>query len=202
LFAAILARFVETSGSETVIREVLLDVVHSTTHTGVHCAAMVEEVLSKYGITLDRVASISCDNASSCDSMVAALQSTFRDKFPDSNRVIVPAYCFAHVIHRVVLFMMTPLNAALVEIRLAVKKTQQSGKMRQQLEKEIRKSTIDLGVVYTTRMVPLDVPTRWNSTWMMLEALLGLWVPFNNMLASCGHDPIEDSNLVAIRMYN
>jgi hypothetical protein len=198
LFLAILARFLEYEGDTYVIREVLLDVVHSSKHTGADCCRMILNVLKDYNIKLSRIAAIASDNASACDKMIELTNHELSKIDPTANSKILPAFCFAHAIHRVVLFMLTPITIGLKKARAAIAKTCMSSSMTAEFQDQIRVAAIRTRVKFQYNEIQLDCPTRWNSTAQMLKHLLILRVPFSEMLRVMGEEPIADEEFKTI----
>jgi hypothetical protein len=199
-FFAILVRFVELVDDTPKIREVLLDAVESSSHQGLHCADMIVATLEKFGIPLEQVAAVACDNASACGVMITSLNIKLQVKHRNAESPIVAAYCFAHSIHRVVLFMMTPINGMLEKIRNVVKKIHRSAKLCSEFEKELAKHEIDCGKKYKTRKTQPDVCTRWNSTYEMLEGVLLLQVPLKNVAAAQLQITLEDADFEIVQL--
>ena len=69
----------------------------SGTHSGVNFSAVLLQLLQKYNLT-DRVLTITTDNASNNNTLVASIQETVQSLNLGDNTAIVRVPCMAHVI--------------------------------------------------------------------------------------------------------
>jgi hypothetical protein len=140
-----------------------------TPHTGVAIADQLIATIVNWKI-LEKVASITVDNASSNDvaiARVASILSTRSSTPPDMNGQYFHIRCAAHIINLVVKDGLKNLSAAINKIRDCVRYSK-SSPSRKQLFKE----AIDHTNMKRQALPSVDVPTRWNSTYLMLQSTL------------------------------
>lgn len=135
-----------------------------TPHTG---KVMYNAVLSKvqdWGID-DKIFTITLDNASSNDKMQDYLKATLNGRgalVGDGNFFHVR--CAAHVLNLIVKDGLKVIEHIVVKIRDCVKYIKWS-----EARKNIFRSCVSLARLKEVKALWLDVPTRWNSTYMMLD---------------------------------
>lgn len=94
-FMAVTGYFIDTDWN---YRELLLRFEPlSGTHSGVNFSAVLLQLLQKYNLT-DRVLTITTDNASNNNTLVASIQETVQSLNLGDNTAIVRVPCMAHVI--------------------------------------------------------------------------------------------------------
>lgn len=94
-FMAVTGYFIDTDWN---YRELLLGFEPlSGTHSGVNFSAVLLQLLQKYNLT-DRVLTITTDNASNNNTLVASIQETVQSLNLGDNTAIVRVPCMAHVI--------------------------------------------------------------------------------------------------------
>ncbi|CAG8855577.1 42301_t:CDS:1, partial [Gigaspora margarita] len=111
---------------------------------------------------------ITVDNASNNDTMIYHLESWSTNKninFSDSNHF----RCFAHVVNISVQAALKKLKDETDKIRNLILKSRSSPQRRKKFSEISNLNNINLLPI-------LDVPTRWNSTYMMIQRALSLKV--------------------------
>lgn len=132
-------------------------------HNGASLAERVCGLLKQWGID-KKIVSITLDNASANDSMANAL------KF-DLNLMSDGDYfhvrCCAHILNLIVQDGLKELDEAIVKVRDTVKYCKGSQARKKSFLRSVQYVGID-----STRGLRQDVPTRWNSTYHMLDSAL------------------------------
>ncbi|KAH0635744.1 hypothetical protein KY289_035659 [Solanum tuberosum] len=145
-------------------------------HTGVELAATIYDCLKEWGIDR-KVFSITLDNATNNDSMQTILKGHLGlQKSLLCDGEFFHVRCSAHILNLIVQEGLKATNDALFRIRESVKYVKGSdGRMRkfEQCVKQVGIST-NLGL-------RLDVTTRWNSTYLMLESALQYEKAFSSL---------------------
>lgn len=130
-------------------------------HTAVYLSKELEEVLADWGIPKEKVISIVTDNG---QNIVAAAQSVFPNK---------QMPCFAHTLNLVTTAAVSlpAIVGTIKKVREIVKFIKNSVNNSDKLRKIQLDSNVSEGNV--SKMI-LDVKTRWNSTFYMVERFLKL----------------------------
>jgi hypothetical protein len=132
-------------------------------HRGETIGKQVEEILRNWG--LRNVSTITVDNASSNDVAVGYLKRRINNM---NGLVLDGEYlhfrCCAHILNLVVNDGLKTNELSISKIRTAVKFVRSS---TQRLDKF--KECVGFARIRSQRSLCLDVPTRWNSTYLMLE---------------------------------
>ncbi|KAK6137046.1 hypothetical protein DH2020_029210 [Rehmannia glutinosa] len=123
----------------------------------------IEECLIQWGI--DKVFTITVDNASSNDKAVNYLKRKCKWKDVILNNDYMHVRCSAHIVNLIVKEGLEEQNEAIMRVRNAVKYVRSSPSRLNAFKKCVEKEKID-----SKSLVCLDVETRWNSTFLMLEA--------------------------------
>ncbi|KAL2252491.1 UNVERIFIED_CONTAM: putative AC transposase [Sesamum indicum] len=133
----------------------------------------VEKCLLDWGI--DRVFSITVDNASSNDGAIIYL----RKKFENWGQNIlggryVHMRCMAHIVNLVVQDGLRGEHETISHIRGAIRYIRNSPARYKKFQE-----CIEFEKLETKKLLSLDVPTRWNSTYLMLETAISLKIAFD-----------------------
>jgi hypothetical protein len=118
---------------------------------------------------------IVCDNASANEAAIKKLNEWKDRKYPeDKNHQILPVYCFAHVVHRVVSIMLPLIRETTEPVRAFAKDIHTSSAKAEFLRNSIKQKneTLDSSLQLSIYTIPSDVRTRWNSTHQMIAATL------------------------------
>ncbi|KAL4351826.1 hypothetical protein GQ457_06G005140 [Hibiscus cannabinus] len=133
-------------------------------HTGSTMYTVLLDLLQDWGIDY-KIFSITLDNASSNDKMQDYLKDTFNAR---GALLCGGAYfhvrCAAHVLNLIVKDGLKVIEHIVVKIRDCVKYI----KWLESRKNAFRQS-VKLAKIQETKALWLDVPTRWNSTYMMLD---------------------------------
>ncbi|PLW11606.1 hypothetical protein PCANC_20427 [Puccinia coronata f. sp. avenae] len=142
-------------------------------HTGLAIAEQLISTIVEWKI-INKVTFITVDNASSNDVAVTCLASVLEScstRTPDMNAKYFHVCCLAHIINLIVKDGLGTLSPAISKIRDSVCYTK-SLSSRKQLFRE----AIDEANLKDQALPSVDVPTRWNSTFLMLK----LAIPYRN----------------------
>ncbi|KAH9622796.1 hypothetical protein KSS87_021221 [Heliosperma pusillum] len=135
-----------------------------TPHTGYEMYSVVSNLLKKWGIE-SKIFSITLDNASSNDKMQDYLKDSLNDRgLLLSEGQYLHVRCAAHVLNLIVQDGLNMIQQSVRKIRLSVKYI----KWSESRMKSFR-VCVTLAAISETKALWLDVPTRWNSTYMMLD---------------------------------
>ena len=146
-----------------------------TPHRGEIIAQSVETCLLGWGI--DKVNTLTVDNASSND--VAA--TSLKKRLVKRNGLLLDGSmlhvrCFGHVLNLIVKDGIDEVNSAIVRIRDGVKYVRSSLSRYQLFRK-----CVDIEKIPYKKSLCLDVPTRWNSTFYMLDTALEYQKAFDRL---------------------
>ncbi|CAN1142014.1 Zinc finger BED domain-containing protein RICESLEEPER 2 [Linum perenne] len=133
-------------------------------HKGTAIAEAIMACLDEWGI--DKVFSVTVDNASSNDTAIQHIKSLFDNRNTSvCDGQFLHVRCVVHIINLVVSDGLGEISTSVRKIREAVRYVKQSPARLQKFydfvaveDRESKKSLC------------LDVPTRWNSTFLMLQA--------------------------------
>lgn len=131
-------------------------------HTGAGIATKVLALLKEWGLE-KRVFTITVDNASSNDNMQGILKKQLRKSLV-CNGEFFHIRCVAHILNLIVQKGLEVIDAALEKIRDSVKFV----KVSESREQSFQTCVETVGIESKAGLI-LDVPTRWNSTHLMLE---------------------------------
>nr|KYP38025.1 Putative AC transposase [Cajanus cajan] len=144
-------------------------------HKGETIGKKVEEVLKEWG--LRNVSTITVDNASANDVAVTYLKKRFKNM---GGLVMDGQFfhmrCCAHILNLVVNDGLKDVHNSIANIRTAVRFVRSSP---QRLAKF--KECVEFSKIECKKLLCLDVPTRWNSTYMMLDAAEKFQVAFEKL---------------------
>ena len=132
-------------------------------HRGEDIGIAVEKCLLDWGI--DKVLAIVVDNASSNDVAIAYLKRRF-DTW--GTNVLGGKYlhvrCATHIINLVIVEGIKEVGKSVALVRGAVRYVRQSPARLKRF-----KECVEFEKIESKRLLCLDVPTRWNSTYLMLD---------------------------------
>ncbi|XP_062003222.1 zinc finger BED domain-containing protein RICESLEEPER 2-like [Rosa rugosa] len=136
-------------------------------HTGVAIADTIFKCLHDWGIE-NKICTITLDNASANDAAVRNL----KDNFALKGRLLLKGKifhvrCSAHVLNLMVQDGLTEIQKIILNIRESVKYFKMSPSRLHKFVEIVKQLQLP-----TSKRLILDVPTRWNSTYAMLEAAL------------------------------
>ncbi|KAL2895357.1 Zinc finger BED domain-containing protein RICESLEEPER 2 [Bienertia sinuspersici] len=155
-------------------------------HSGVHMSDEVCSMLKEWGIQ-KKIMSITLDNASSNDVFADVIKSEL-DLICGGNYFHVR--CCAHILNLVVQDGLKEIDDAVIKVRESVKYCKGSQARRQRFLTSVAHVELD-----NARGLRQDVPTRWNSTYLMLESVLyykKAFIHFQKSDANYIHCPTTD----------
>ncbi|XP_077211612.1 zinc finger BED domain-containing protein RICESLEEPER 1-like isoform X1 [Tasmannia lanceolata] len=137
-----------------------------SSHKGEAIGQAVESCMIEWGI--EKVCTITVDNASSNDTVVGYL----KKKISNRNGFILDGEffhmrCCAHILNLIVKDGISEVIDSISRIRGAVRYIRSSPSRAQRFKFSVEKERITC-----KSLLCLDVPTRWNSTYLMLEIAL------------------------------
>jgi hypothetical protein len=150
-------------------------------HTGVRISALFQEILAEFSLT-NRVLCVTLDNASNNDTFISDLVE--KGCLYDNQCQI---RCFAHVLNLAAKDSLGEFSDKIGPLRSAVKATRYSTKKLERLELLCSQESPPVTFVKPV----LDVPTRWSSTFDMLERALQLRVPLCKLFLEMNAQPSE-----------
>ncbi|XP_021735189.1 zinc finger BED domain-containing protein RICESLEEPER 2-like [Chenopodium quinoa] len=132
-------------------------------HTGIHLCDHVYGLLKEWGIQKN-IFSITLDNASSNDVFAENLKGELE---LINGGEFFHVRCCAHILNLIVQDGLKEIDAAVYKIRESAKYCKSSQGRKQRFL-----SCVAHVEIQSTRILQQDVPTRWNSTYMMLDCAL------------------------------
>ena len=144
------------------LRKKILNFCRISNHKGVTIGNLVYRCLQEWGIT--SVFTVTVDNASSNDGAIRRLLTLLKGPNAILDCKYMHLRCCAHIINLVVRDGLEEQNSSICKIRNAVKYLRSSSSRQESFEKGVEFEKVDC-----KRKPCLDVDTRWNSTFLMLE---------------------------------
>ncbi|KAL0533704.1 hypothetical protein IC582_027745 [Cucumis melo] len=155
-------------------------------HKGDTIGKTIEKNLKDWGI--ERVMTLTVDNASSNDTAVAYLLKRFNKGLLFGGEFL-HVRCCAHILNLIVTDAFKEHNDCIDRIRYAVRFIRSSPARFLKFKK-----CIELEKIACKSYVCLDVPRRWNSTYMMLEAAVEFEKAFDRLKD-------EDASYILLRTW-
>lgn len=158
------------------LKKLIIGFKHITDHKGQTIANVLLECLSEWGII--NVFCITVDNATANSSALRKFQSSFvlgSDHAFVLDGEFLHLRCSAHIINLIVKDVMAEIDHNVVAIRNAVSYVRSHANRLSSFELKVDSGKITRG------SLPLDVKTRWNSTYLMLSTALKFKVAFSKM---------------------
>jgi hypothetical protein len=132
-------------------------------HKGETLGKRVEECLLEWGI--DPLFTVTVDNASSNDKLIGYLKGVCKDwQGVVLNNKFLHVRCCAHIVNLIVKSGLDEHNESIDKIRTAAKFVRSSSSRL-----KIFKKCAELEKISSKSLLNLDLETRWNSTFLMLE---------------------------------
>ncbi|KAG8387968.1 hypothetical protein BUALT_Bualt02G0076300 [Buddleja alternifolia] len=117
-----------------------------------------------------KIFSVVVDNASSNDSMMRKLREwLLKDSLIPLNENLLHVRCSAHVLNLIVQDGLSPIRGLIEKIRETMRYLNKSPSATQKFDTALRHCNLE-----GKRKVSMDVPNRWNSTYLLLETALPL----------------------------
>ncbi|XP_025681395.1 zinc finger BED domain-containing protein RICESLEEPER 1-like [Arachis hypogaea] len=159
-YMSLMAHFVD---DEWKLQKRIINFCHIENHKGDTVGREIEKCLREWGI--EKVFTITVDNSSSNDGAITYLQ---RKLGARGGLVCGGKYmqvrCCAHVLNLIVNEGIKEQQTSIESIRNAVRYVRSSPQRTKKF-----KDYIEAELIESKSLVCLDVPTRWNSTYLMLE---------------------------------
>ncbi|KAL4554031.1 hypothetical protein LXL04_039857 [Taraxacum kok-saghyz] len=150
-------------------------------HSGVLIGRAIEKCLVEWG--LKNIMTITVDNASSNDVAVNHLRNVLNHwECGVLKGAFLHMRCAAHILNLVVKDGLMDVNLSVKKIRTLVKYVRSSPARLLKFKSSIEEEKIE-----SKSLVCMDVDTRWNSTFFMLESAVKFKKAFSNLL-------LKDSN--------
>ncbi|KAH7659860.1 Tam3-transposase (Ac family) protein [Dioscorea alata] len=164
-YICLTAHFVD---KEWVLRKRILNFCYMPPpHNGISLSEKIHNFLCDWGIDL-RVFTLTLDNASANDTCASLLKTQLLNK---NGLVCGGKYlhmrCWAHILNLVVQDGLKCIDSCVTKIRECVKYVKGSHVRKQKFLECVAHSSLD-----SKKGLRQDVPTRWNSTYIMLESAL------------------------------
>lgn len=136
-------------------------------HAGVELVATIFNCLKEWGIDR-KVFSLTLDNAYTNDNMQGILKSHLHlQSSLICDGEFFHVHCCAHILNLIVQEGLKAINEALFKIRESVKYVKASNGRMKKFQKCVQRVGIDASVGLC-----LNVSTRWNSTYLMLDSAI------------------------------
>ncbi|XP_022894049.1 zinc finger BED domain-containing protein RICESLEEPER 2-like [Olea europaea var. sylvestris] len=128
---------------------------------------IIETCLLDWGI--ECVGTITVDNANTNDAAIVYVKNKLKNRKPDDTMILGSSYlhvrCTSHIINLIVKEGLKEFNPSIDSIHNAVKYFRSSPSWLTKF-----KCCIEREKIASTKLAILDVPTRWNSTFLMLDS--------------------------------
>ncbi|KAM6571670.1 hypothetical protein CsatA_015750 [Cannabis sativa] len=154
----------------------IINFIQVPSHKGDLVGKELINCLNEWGIS--KVFAVTVDNASSNDVALRKLKGNLleKDNTVPLNGEMFHMRCSAHILNLIVSDGLKELNEAISSIRNAVRYVRSSPARL----KRFKESCMDANIE-SKALLCLDVVTRWNSTYMMLEAAIKFKKAFDNL---------------------
>ncbi|CAL5322271.1 unnamed protein product [Camellia sinensis] len=164
-------------------------------HDGDHLFSFIKDLILEWNID-KKLFSMVVDNATSNDVMVRLLKRWLHDQgLLHLGGQLFHVRCSAHILNLVVQDGLKVIGSLISKIRESVRYLGRSPYGKQKFDVAVNHVKL-----HHKKKVPMDVPTRWNSTYSMLEAALDLKSAFHRLGQidkQYKHNPFEDEWNVA-----
>lgn len=160
------------------LHKVVLNFFNILDHTGDTIATKLEDCMSEWGI--EKILTITVDNASANDVAMREIRRRLlgygnpNSLLNDGNNMQMR--CVAHILNLLVNDGLKTMQDSIENIREAVRFVRKSDKRKELLKKHAERVKIE-----SKGFVILDLPTRWNSTFLMLTSALKFQKAFDRM---------------------
>ncbi|XP_010513423.1 PREDICTED: zinc finger BED domain-containing protein RICESLEEPER 2-like [Camelina sativa] len=149
-----------------------------TDHKGSTIAGQLLDCLEEWGI--QKVFTVTVDNAKGNDKALKEFKDEMRLRGGEAlvrDGDFIHMRCCAHILNLIVGDSLKVAKPSIVAIRNAIKYVRSSFNRVKSFVLRCDSGKVCRG------SLPMDVPTRWNSTYLMLTSALKLRVPFERMLS-------------------
>ena len=149
--------------SEWVLHKKILSFCQVANHKGETIGKAIKSCLLEWGI--DKIFTITVDNASSNDVAISYVKRRLKSwKSIVLDGELLHMRCCAHIINLIVNDGLKDMNDSIASVRNAVRYVRSSPKRMEKFKACVKQEKIQCKA-----LVCLDVATRWNSTYLMLE---------------------------------
>ncbi|KAL0431053.1 UNVERIFIED_CONTAM: putative AC transposase [Sesamum radiatum] len=131
-------------------------------HKGATIGRVIEECLVEWNI--EDILTLTVDNASSNDLTIDYLKRNSKWKRSILDNRFLHVRCCAHIVNLIVKDGLNEQSNCIIRIRNAIKYVRSSPSRFR-----IFKKCVDMEKIESKHLVSLDIDTRWNSTYLMLE---------------------------------
>ncbi|XP_074568451.1 zinc finger BED domain-containing protein RICESLEEPER 2-like [Curcuma longa] len=159
-YMCLTAHFIDTNWN---LQKRILNFCPITSHKGEAVSLAIENCLRSWRI--NRIFTITIDNASSNDVVI----NSFRKKMINWDSTVlkgeyVHMRCITHIINLIVVDGLKDVNQSVIRVRNAIKYVKQSPSKFSKF-----KECVEIEKIESKHLLCLDVSTRWNSTFLMLN---------------------------------
>ena len=158
------------------LRKLIIGFKYVTDHKGATISKVLLDCLADWGI--QKVFCVTVDNATANSSALRKFQSAFSLVSEDALVLageMMHLRCSAHIINLIVKDGMADADESVNAVRNAVVYVRASGNRLSAFEQKVEAGKLTRG------SLPLDVTTRWNSTYLMLITAMKFRVAFDKM---------------------
>lgn len=154
------------------VKQLLLDFIPMPqSHTGSYLNEKLTELVEFFDIK-DKIAAITADGASNNKCSIALFNSLLSfQNLPQVEFVC----CFCHILNNVVQYATASLCETIEKARTICLAIKRSSNLNRALEEACRRNFVQF------KKVLIDVDTRWNSLYLMLQRMVELKVPINSL---------------------
>ncbi|KAL0545901.1 hypothetical protein IC582_015798 [Cucumis melo] len=148
------------------LHERILNFCQIANHKGDTIGRAIEKCLEGWGI--DKLFTVTVDNASSNDVAIAYLVKKFKARnWLVLDGEFIHIKCCAHILNLIVSDALKGLHVSIIQIRNVVKYGRLSPARLQIFKDFVKEDNMS-----TKNCLMMDVPTRWNSTFTMLDGAI------------------------------
>ncbi|XP_074305722.1 zinc finger BED domain-containing protein RICESLEEPER 2-like [Silene latifolia] len=162
-YMCVTAHFIDDNWT---LQKRILNFCPITSHKGEAIGRALEDCLDSWGV-LEKLFTVTVDNASSNDLACAYMRSLAPEKGYVSDGKYMHMRCIAHIINLIVWDGLKEHVKCIDKVRYAVKFVRGSPARLHLFREQVDKCKITCKL-----SLSLDVPTRWNSTYIMLNTAL------------------------------
>ncbi|KAH9780887.1 BED-type domain-containing protein [Citrus sinensis] len=177
---SVTAHFID---EEWVLHKRILTFTPISNHKGDAIGKLIENCLIDWGI--EKLFTITVDNASANTLAISYMKKKLANWSGNSmvlNGLYMHVRCSAHIINLIVQDGLSQVNQSIASIRNAVKYVRSSPTRLQKF-----KTYVDMEKISRGGLMVLDMLTRWNSTYLMLEKMLAFEKAFDRLKEDDGH---------------
>ncbi|KAH0781586.1 hypothetical protein KY290_001184 [Solanum tuberosum] len=157
------------------LQKKILNFFQTPDHKGETIAKAIESCLLDWGI--ENLLTVTLDNATANDAAITHLKGRISDwKGVIMENIFLHVRCNAHILNLIVKEGLSEQNKSISRVRNAVKYVKSSCARTTSFKSYVEKVKLD-----TRGLLSLDVETRWNSTYLMLNTAVKFEKAFSRM---------------------